>query len=373
MQRAVGQFGSWQHETDRKEQGLAPYVTRPLKVKEDLKANRYFIASEYNCDAGSHRSPWSDRYIPAPPGGEAEEEKLFRPSARLGPYATSYYEGAVSSVYLWDLEEGYAGAFLIRKELPKIFGDGKSGVWDAVHIVEVGPVWSLCSCFLIPALQVRDSSNSNYVDFKLSSTIVLHVQVSPKGEQTELSAHLTRQAESRLDRRKKSGEDAQIIQDNENFLRRNLECIHMAKQHTILDSMRIPFSEPKGPTKARIEGDILDEEEESEVLFDACRFPRPTGDLLDCIIGEEPWQNAETADGCKVRVVGDAAALKRLFELPLQAAGEALCLHRVGDCLVVLKAPSHSDEEDLGPLGCQGSGGSNVLGGLSWQVLPHLI
>jgi len=35
---------------------------------------------------------------------------------------------------------------------------------------------SLCSCFLIPALQVRDSSNSNYVDFKLSSTIVLHVQ-----------------------------------------------------------------------------------------------------------------------------------------------------------------------------------------------------
>jgi len=236
------------------EQGLAPYVTRPLKVKEDLKANRYFIASEYNCDAGSHRSPWSARYIPAPPGGEAEEEKLFRPSARLGrleetfnevfeAYATSYYEGAVSSVYLWDLEEGYAGAFLIRKELPKIFGDGKSGVWDSVHIVEV-----------------RDPSNSNYVDFKLSSTIVLHVQVSPKGEQTELSAHLTRQAESRLDRRKKSGEDAQIIQvgtmieDNENFLRRNLECIHMAKQHTILDSMRIPFSEPKGPTKAPIEG-----------------------------------------------------------------------------------------------------------------------
>ena len=79
-------------------------------------------------------------------------------------YATSYYEvtalglsqcledkillepeGSVSSVYLWDLEEawkllfsailefcikylelclaqGYAGAFLIRKELPKIFG-----------------------------------------------------------------------------------------------------------------------------------------------------------------------------------------------------------------------------------------------------------
>ncbi|CAK9022527.1 unnamed protein product [Durusdinium trenchii] len=210
------------------ELGLAPYVTRPLKIKEDLKANRYFIASEYNYHAGSHRSPWTDRYIPSPPGGEAEEEKLFRPPGRLGrleqtfnevfaAYATSYYEGSVSSVYLWDLEEGYAGAFLIRKELPKIFGDGKNGVWDAVHLLEV-----------------RDAANSHYVDFKLSSAVVLHTQVSQKEEQTEISAHLTRQAESRLDRRKKSGEDAQVIQigtmieDNENFLRQSLECIHVA-------------------------------------------------------------------------------------------------------------------------------------------------
>lgn len=111
------------------------------------------------------------------------------------------------------------------------------------------------------------------------------------------------------------------------------------------------------PDLSRRYQELLDEdEEESEVLFDACRFPRPTGDLLDCILGEEPWQNAETSDGCKVRIVGDASALKRLFELPLQAAGEALCLHRVGDCLVVLNAPNHplEEAEDLGPLG-QGS------------------
>ena len=99
--KSQGSWAVWQFafETDRKEQGLAPYVTRPLKVKEDLKANRsplrmeewrngywvfvqmffrmfvnyslfgiifhcctgeqcvvfarYFIASEYNCDAGA--------------------------------------------------------------------------------------------------------------------------------------------------------------------------------------------------------------------------------------------------------------------------------------------------------------------------------
>lgn len=48
----------------------------------------------------------------------------------------------------------------------------------SAHCRGVPDLWSLCSCFLIPALQVRDPSNSNYVDFKLSSTIVLHVQAS---------------------------------------------------------------------------------------------------------------------------------------------------------------------------------------------------
>ncbi|CAE8617969.1 unnamed protein product, partial [Polarella glacialis] len=92
------------------------------------------------------------------------------------------------------------------------------------------------------------------------------------------------------------------------------------------------------------------EADDSQVLFDACRFPRPQGDLLDCVIGEEPWERVETSEGHPVRVVGPAGALKRLFSLPLQAAGEALCIHRIGDCLVVLDSAAHdlddSDDED---------------------------
>ncbi|CAJ1449468.1 unnamed protein product [Effrenium voratum] len=232
------------------EPSLAPYVTRPLKVKEDLKANRYFIVSEYNCDGGSHRSPWTDRYIPAPPGGDAEEERFFRPPERLKrleetfnevfeAYATSYYEGCVSSVYLWDLEEGYAGAFLIRKELSKVLGGA-----DASQLRCESRVASRFRVASRLLREVREAPNSHQVDFKLSSSVLLHAQVSPKAEQTELSAHLTRQTDSKLDRRKKSGEDAHIvhigmmIEDNENFLRHSLGCIHLAKQQTVLDSLR---------------------------------------------------------------------------------------------------------------------------------------
>ena len=43
--------------------------------------------------------------------------------------------GGVSSVYLWDLDHGFAGVVLFRKS-----GDDKSavkGCWDSIHVVEV--------------------------------------------------------------------------------------------------------------------------------------------------------------------------------------------------------------------------------------------
>lgn len=47
----------------------------------------------------------------------------------------SYFEGGVSSVYLWDLDNGFAGVILIKKA-----GDGSKkikGCWDSIHVVEV--------------------------------------------------------------------------------------------------------------------------------------------------------------------------------------------------------------------------------------------
>jgi capping protein beta len=63
-----------------------------------------------------------------------------------------YFEGGVSSVYLWDLDHGFAGVILIKKA-----GDGSNkikGCWDSIHVVEVqvSSVWSAafldCMTFL---------------------------------------------------------------------------------------------------------------------------------------------------------------------------------------------------------------------------------
>jgi len=46
-----------------------------------------------------------------------------------------YFEGGISSVYLWDLDHGFAGVVLIKKA-----GDGSQmikGCWDSIHVIEV--------------------------------------------------------------------------------------------------------------------------------------------------------------------------------------------------------------------------------------------
>lgn len=51
------------------------------------------------------------------------------------PPGCRYFEGGVSSVYLWDLDHGFAGVILIKKA-----GDGSKkikGCWDSIHVVEV--------------------------------------------------------------------------------------------------------------------------------------------------------------------------------------------------------------------------------------------
>lgn len=44
-----------------------------------------------------------------------------------------YGEEALSSVYVWDIDNGFAAAILIKKT---IIGDN-SGCWDAINIMEV--------------------------------------------------------------------------------------------------------------------------------------------------------------------------------------------------------------------------------------------
>nr|GEY25124.1 probable F-actin-capping protein subunit beta [Tanacetum cinerariifolium] len=61
------------------------------------------------------------------------------------PTRIMYYEGGISSVYLWeeDDNEGFVACFLIKKDGSK-YAHGKRGYlheggWEAIHVIQVGP------------------------------------------------------------------------------------------------------------------------------------------------------------------------------------------------------------------------------------------
>ena len=53
------------------------------------------------------------------------------------PTRPRYYEGGVSSVYLWDLEDGgFAGVVLLKKSMTPSSPSEPAGSWDSIHVFE---------------------------------------------------------------------------------------------------------------------------------------------------------------------------------------------------------------------------------------------
>lgn len=83
----------------------------------------------------SGSSPWSNTYDPPlPDGGAVPSDKLrqleIQANAAFDTYRELYFEGGTSSVYLWDLEHGFAGVVLIKK---RECGDGGTSVCSVIE------------------------------------------------------------------------------------------------------------------------------------------------------------------------------------------------------------------------------------------------
>jgi capping protein beta len=65
------------------------------------------------------RSPWSNEYEPELLDGNLPSTALRRleiaANEAFDTYREMYYGGGVSSVYLWDLDTGFAGVVAIKK------------------------------------------------------------------------------------------------------------------------------------------------------------------------------------------------------------------------------------------------------------------
>ncbi|KAF8625383.1 hypothetical protein AX15_005413 [Amanita polypyramis BW_CC] len=136
-------------------------VDQPLQLKMDRETGREYLACDYNRDGESHRSPWSNEYDPPLDDGTVPTPKLRKleiaANEAFDTYRELYYEGGVSSVYLWDLEDGgFAGVVLLKKTMTPSSAKEPSGSWDSIHVFEA-------------------AERGRQAHYKLTSTIMLHL------------------------------------------------------------------------------------------------------------------------------------------------------------------------------------------------------
>jgi len=206
---------------------LLSAVDQPLKVAHDPSSKRDYLLCDYNRDGDSYRSPWSNKYEPfiddgAVPSPELRKLEISANEA-FDVYRDLYFEGGVSSVYTWDLDDGFAACILIKKVQDQSKkGQPMKGAWDSIHVVEV-------------------ADHKSKAHYKLTSTVMLNIETETAATgRVSLAGSLTRQ-----DEKEQPVSDVghipnigKMVEDMEIKLRTTLEQIYFSKTKDIVTELR---------------------------------------------------------------------------------------------------------------------------------------
>ncbi|KAL1839480.1 hypothetical protein VTJ49DRAFT_1455 [Mycothermus thermophilus] len=224
---------------------LLSSVDQPLAVRRCKQTGRDYLLCDYNRDGDSYRSPWSNQFDPpldeagagvggVGPGGANEgagegavpgervRKMEIKANEAFDVYRELYYEGGVSSVYLWNLDDGFAGVVLLKKASPPNDGSS-SGVWDSIHVFEAS----------------ERGRTSNY---RLTSTVILTLATrgAALGE-VDLSGNMTRQVEQDLPVENDDSHIANIgrlVEDMELKMRNLLQEVYFGKAKDVVGDLR---------------------------------------------------------------------------------------------------------------------------------------
>lgn len=207
---------------------LLSSIDQPLQVAKDAESNKDYLLCDYNRDGDSYRSPWSNVYDPPIEDGATPSPKLreleIQANQAFDTYRELYFEGGVSSSYLWDLDNGFAGVILIKKN-----GDGSksvSGCWDSIHVVEV-----------------QEKSSGRNAMYKLTSTVMLWLETNKADSgMMKLGGSMTRQDEKEnvtvSDASPHVANIGSMIEDMEFKMRSQLNEIYFSKTKDIVNDLR---------------------------------------------------------------------------------------------------------------------------------------
>ncbi|KAJ3778128.1 F-actin capping protein [Lentinula raphanica] len=214
-------------------------VDQPLQVKTDRATGREYLACDYNRDGESYRSPWSNEYDPPLEDGTVPTPKLRKleiaANDAFDTYREMYYEGGVSSVYLWDLDDGgFAGVVLLKKTMMPSASSEPSGSWDSIHVFET-------------------AERGRQAHYKLTSTVMLQLTIQSDDRKAEdkegwkregevtLGGSMTRQTEQDWPIHDSSSHitnTGKMIEDMEIKMRNLLQEVYFGKTRDIIYDLR---------------------------------------------------------------------------------------------------------------------------------------
>ncbi|CAA7269580.1 unnamed protein product [Cyclocybe aegerita] len=229
---------------------LLQSVDQPLQVMVDRATGREYLACDYNRDGESYRSPWSNEYDPPLDDGAVPSSKMrkleIQANEAFDTYREMYYEGGVSSVYLWDPEEpsgggNFAGVVVLKKTMTPATPYEPSGSWDSIHVFET-------------------MERGRQAHYKLTSTVMLHL-LTRKGSESDgkpsadtkgpeswkrngelsLSGSMTRQTEQDWPLQETSshiGNIGKMIEEMEIKMRNLLQEVYFGKTRDIVYDLR---------------------------------------------------------------------------------------------------------------------------------------
>lgn len=201
---------------------LLSSIHQPLLVKVCPETNKEYLASDYNRDLDSYRSPWSNKFDPPLQDATYPSEQLRKLEVQANEafdvYRDLYYGGGYSSVYMWDTENGFAAAVFLKKTNEK--GSTDKSSWDSIHIFEV-------------------ENKGRNVLYKLTSTITLYIVSSNKDMgNMNLSGSLTRYTESEFPNQDHIGNLGRMVEGMEFNMRNTLQEIYFGKTRNIVNELR---------------------------------------------------------------------------------------------------------------------------------------
>ncbi|KAH8099983.1 F-actin capping protein beta subunit [Cristinia sonorae] len=222
-------------------------VDQPLKVLTDRATGKEYLACDYNRDGDSYRSPWSNEYDPPLEDGTVPSSKLRKleitANEAFDTYREMYYEGGVSSVFLWDLDDGgFAGVVLLKKSLNPSSASEPSGSWDSIHVFEAAERgrqahYKLTSTVM---LQMVDRATSKTDNVFVGKEKDEKNEVKREGEVT-LSGSMTRQTEQDWPLQEQTSHitnTGRMIEEMEIKMRNLLQEVYFGKTRDVVFDLR---------------------------------------------------------------------------------------------------------------------------------------